>query len=354
MNSVAEESNRPAPRLQRYATDHFLQVNALIVAVLFILGAADLVTMDSAIGRAAHAVHELFGVMWWGILIAIFVIGILDKLPQELIIAMLGQPGTRTGIYRAAVAGVLLDLCSHGILMVGAKLYERGASAGQLVAFLIASPWNSISLTFILFALIGIGWTLAFIVLSLVIAVVSGLIFEALVASGKLPPNERSVDLPDHYPIMEEGKRALAGIDWRPAGILDFCIDGVRGARIVLRWLLFGLVVAAAVRAFVDPENFATWFGPTLLGLGATLIATSIFEVCSEGSVPIAAELMNRALAPGNSFTFLLAGVATDYTEVMIVKETTASWKIALFIPLVTVPQVLLIGVTLNTFWGGG
>jgi uncharacterized membrane protein YraQ (UPF0718 family) len=121
----------------------------------------------------------------------------------------------------------------------------------------------------------------------------------------------------------------------------------------VLRWLLFGLVVAAAVRAFVDPENFATWFGPTLLGLGATLIATSIFEVCSEGSVPIAAELMNRALAPGNSFTFLLAGVATDYTEVMIVKETTASWKIALFIPLVTVPQVLLIGVALNTFWGG-
>ncbi len=353
MSTVADESSRPPPRLQRYATDRFLQINALIVAILFVLGAADLVSMDSALGRAAHTVHELFGVMWWGILIAIFVIGILEKLPQELIIALMGQPGSRNGIYRAALAGVLLDLCSHGILMVAAKLYDRGISAGQMVAFLIASPWNSISLTFILIGLVGFAWTLTFIFLSVLIAVISGLIFDALTRRGTLPANAASIDLPDHYPIAENGKRALARIDWRPAGILDFCIDGMRGARIVLRWLLFGLVVAALVRAFVSPESFATWFGPTVFGLGATLIAASLFEVCSEGSVPLAAELMTRAAAPGNSFTFLLAGVATDYTEVMVVKETTASWKISLFIPLITVPQVLLIGAILNLGWGG-
>ena len=353
MTTVADESTRPPPRLQRYATDRFLQINALIVAVLFLLGVTDLVGMDSALGRAAHTVHELFGVMWWGILIAVFVIGILDKLPQELIIALMGKPGSARGIYRAAIAGVLLDLCSHGILMVAAKLYERGISAGQMVAFLIASPWNSISLTFILIGLIGLGWTLTFIALSLVIAVVSGLLFEALTSRGTLPANAAAVDLPERYPILQEGRKALASIDWRPAGIADFCIDGVRGARIVLRWLLFGLVVAAIVRAFVPPEAFATWFGPTLLGLGATLIATTVFEVCSEGSVPLAAELMNRAHAPGNAFTFLLAGVATDYTEIMVVKETTASWKLSLFIPLITVPQVLLLGALLNLGWGG-
>jgi uncharacterized membrane protein YraQ (UPF0718 family) len=339
--------------LQRYATDRFLQINALIVAMLFVLGVTDLVGMDSALGRAAHAVHELFGMMWWGILIAIFVIGIIEKLPQELIIALMGKPGSRSGVYRSAVAGVLLDLCSHGILMVAAKLYERGISAGQMVAFLIASPWNSISLTFILIGLIGLGWTLTFIILSMLIAITSGLAFDWFTRRGVLPGNAAAVDLPDHYPILTEGRKALLKIDWQPSGVLDFCIDGLQGARIVLRWLLFGLVVAAAVRAVVPPESFATWFGPTVLGLGATLIAASVFEVCSEGSVPLAAELMNRAAAPGNSFAFLLAGVATDYTEVMIVKEATASWKISLFIPLVTVPQVLLLGAVLNLGWGG-
>jgi hypothetical protein len=86
-----------------------------------------------------------------------------------------------------------------------------------------------------------------------------------------------------------------------------------------------------------------------MFGLGATLVAASIFEVCSEGSVPIAADLMNRAAAPGNAFTFLLAGVATDYTEFMVMKETTGSWKLAWMIPVITVPQVLLIGALLNT-----
>jgi uncharacterized membrane protein YraQ (UPF0718 family) len=63
-------------------------------------------------------------------------------------------------MFRATLAGVCLDLCSHGILAVGMKLYERGASTGQVMAFLLASPWNSFSLTLILFGLIGVSWTL--------------------------------------------------------------------------------------------------------------------------------------------------------------------------------------------------
>jgi len=86
------------------------------------------------------------------------------------------------GILRATAAGVLLDLCSHGILMVGAKLYERGAGIGQIMAFLIASPWNSFSLTLILISLIGIPWTFGFIALSMIIAIVVGLIFNRLVS----------------------------------------------------------------------------------------------------------------------------------------------------------------------------
>jgi uncharacterized membrane protein YraQ (UPF0718 family) len=81
-----------------------------------------------------------------------------------------------------------------------------------------------------------------------------------------------------------------------------------------------------------------------------TLVAATIIEVCSEGSAPIAADLMTRAEAPGNSFAFLMTGVSTDYTEIMVLKDTTRSWKIALFLPLVTVPQVVILALILNTF----
>ena len=97
--------------------------------------------------------------MWWGILFGIVAVGVIGMIPRQFITAILGPGGRFSGILRACGAGLLLDLCNHGILLVGMKLYERGASLGQIFAFLIASPWNSLSTTLILISLIGIKWT---------------------------------------------------------------------------------------------------------------------------------------------------------------------------------------------------
>ena len=76
-------------------------------------------------------------------------------------------------------------------------------------------------------------------------------------------------------------------------------------------------------------------------------MATTI-EVCSEGSTPLATDILNRAHAPGNGFAFLMSGVASDYTEIAIFKDTTKCWKIALFLPLITVLQLNIIAALLN------
>ena len=124
--------------------------------------------------------------------------------------------------------------------------------------------------------------------------------------------------------------------------------DGFTGSKMVIRWLLFGVLLASAIRGFVSLEDFQSYFGSSLIGLAATLLAATIIEVCSEGSTPIAADLMTRAHAPGNSFAFLMTGVATDYTEVMVIKDSMKSWKVALFLPLLTVPQVIIVALVLN------
>ena len=108
-------------------------------------------------------------------------------------------------------------------------------------------------------------------------------------------------------------------------------------------------MLAAAIRAFVPAEVFGDWFGPTWIGVLLTLVAATIIEVCSEGSSPIAADLVTRAGAPGNGFAFLMAGAATDYTEIMALKETTRSWKMAFVLPLLTLPQVVVIAYLINS-----
>lgn len=296
----------------------------------------------------AHSVFEMLNSMWWGVLLGLIFVGLLAKVPQNLVLSVLGKGGTVNGLLRATAAGVLLDLCSHGILMVGTKLYHKGASLGQVMAFLIASPWNSFSLTLIMFALIGFKWTMAFIIFSMVIALISGWIFDLCVAKKILPENPNTYDLDENFKFWPEVRKQWAGIDWSLAIVKNVAKEGLNGSRMVLRWLLFGVVLAALIRTFISAEFFQQWFGPSLIGIVFTLIAATIIEVCSEGSTPIAADLLTRAHAPGNAFTFMMAGVSTDYTEILVLKEATKSWKIPLFLPLITLPQILVIGYVMN------
>lgn len=293
---------------------------------------------------------QLLRQSWWAIVFGIALMAVLAHTPKELVAALLGKPGTLRGIFRATGAGVMLDLCNHGILMVGMGLYKRGASLGQTVAFLIASPWNSFSLTLLLAALIGWKWMLCFVALSAVVGIVTGYLVELLTKAKWLPQNAHTVALPQHFSYRASLRSMAPALRPTLANLRALFLTGLRDSRMVLRWILLGFVLTAAVRAFLPPHLLHQHFGPTLWGLGLTLIVTTLIEVCSEGSSPLAAELLRQANAPGNAFTFLMAGAATDYTEIMSLKSTTGRWVCALILPLLSIPQVLVLSHLLNHF----
>lgn len=296
----------------------------------------------------AHGVHQLVMQSWWAVLMGIVALAILSQVPREMIAALLGRPGTWSGMWRATAAGLLLDLCNHGILMVAAGLYRRGASLGQTYAFLIASPWNSLSLTLLLAALIGWKWMLIFVVLSALVAVVTGYVVDALVSRGLIPANPHAVTLSTTFSWRDSLADLARKCEPRPTNLWRMFGEGWRDSLMVLRWLLLGFVLTALVRASVSTEMMQQWMGPTLKGLGLTLLATTILEVCSEGSSPLAADLLLRAHAPGNAFAFLMAGAATDYTEVVVLKSATGRWVTALLLPITVLPQVVVIALILN------
>ncbi|HVJ45972.1 MAG TPA: permease [Luteolibacter sp.] len=303
--------------------------------------------------KFAHACFEFISKAWWGILTGIVAVGVIGRIPRELISGLLGKGGSFSGILRAVFAGTLLDLCNHGVLMIGAQLYKKGASLGQTMAFLISSPWNSLSVTLILAALIGWKWMLLFIGLSMVIGIATGLIADVLVKRGTLPANPNAHELPEDFRFGAAFREAGRAVKPTPSNVMGMIADGFRDSAMIVRWIFFGIALAGAIRAFVPDAMFSEYFGPSLLGLFLTLVATTIIEVCSEGSSPIAADLLTRAAAPGNAFTFLMAGAATDYTEMLVLRETTKSWKAALALPLIATPQILLIGWLINRFSGG-
>lgn len=293
----------------------------------------------------SHGVHGLMTKMWWGVAAGVAAVGVMHQVPREAVMKVMGRSGSVMGIGRAVLGGVVLDLCNHGILMVGMKLYERGASLGQVFAFLIASPWNSFSLTLILTSLIGLPMTLLFVLLSMLIALATGILVDKVIQ----PPNQESMELsgsPMSWTQVWQQTRAAFP---KKSLLLPVLLrDGWRESRMVLRWVFFGVVLASGLRALFDPASFQEWFGPSVGGLFLTLAGATLMEVCSEGSTPIGADLVNRAGAPGNGFVFLMAGAATDYTEIMALRETTGRWRKALLLPALTVPQILALGYLLN------
>jgi hypothetical protein len=79
---------------------------------------------------------------------------------------------------------------------------------------------------------------------------------------------------------------------------------------------------------------------------GAPLPAL-VFTTMAKGTSPIAFEIFNKVAVLGNPFVFLMAGVATDYTEIGLLWSSIGR-RTAIWLPVVAVTQILLLGALLN------
>ncbi|OGO92792.1 MAG: hypothetical protein A3F10_04645 [Coxiella sp. RIFCSPHIGHO2_12_FULL_42_15] len=288
----------------------------------------------------------------WAIVLGIGVAGLIDALvPSEYISNYLAQPGKKS-IFYAAILGFIMSVCSHGVLAISMELYKKGASIASVITFLLASPWANLVITIMLIAFFG--WkAFAFILAALIIAIISGLIYQYLEKAGLIERSQYTVSVPQSFSIKKEVKQRWRAFDWTFLNIKAVTKSILRGAwnaaHMVLWWIIIGTIIGSALDAYVPHLIFQQYLGPSLLGLMITLIAATLVEVCSEGSAPIAFSIYQQTSAFGNAFIFLMAGVVTDITEIGLI-WTNIGKRAALWLPMVTVPQALLVAYLFNRF----
>lgn len=277
------------------------------------------------------------GQTWWAILLGILIGGLIDLfVPQELMVKLLN--GGRKSVILAVFLGFLASACSHGILAIAVSLFKKGASTASTLAFLLAAPWANIAITILLFSLFGLK-ALFIVIGALLIAIISGLVFQILEEKGIIESN-KNVETKNIDKIKWE-KRGLT------ESITFLANSSFTLLRTVMWWVLFGFILASFLGAYLPDMIFTNYFGPTLLGLMASLILASLMEICSEGTAPMAFELFKKTGAFGNSFVFLQAGVVTDFTEIGII-ATNIGKRAAIAMVTVCVPLVIIGGILLN------
>ncbi|MBI4430769.1 MAG: permease [Candidatus Omnitrophica bacterium] len=288
-----------------------------------------------------------FRSIWWAILIGLLMSGLVDFFIPDHLVSHLLAGNNKRSIFRAVLCGFLMSACSHGILALAIQLYKKGASVPAVIALLLASPWANLPLTFIL---IGFFGAKAFFLIfsAIVIAVVTGFIYQGLENRRWVESNPYTAAGEENVLLSAEIKRKLS------AGIVHATTQVFKSAAVladmVMWWMLIGMGLASLAAAYVPEAWFIQYMGPHLGGILVTLVFATVLEVCSEGTAPLAFEIFRRTGGFGNALVFLLAGVATDYTEIGLLWSNVGR-KAAVWLPVITVPQIIIFGVLANSLF---
>ena len=288
--------------------------------------------------------------IWWAILLGFFLGGIIDYfIPREYISHFLAKPKKRT-IFYSVILGFFMSACSHGILALSIELHKKGASNSAVVAFLLASPWANFPLTIILIGFFGLK-ALYIIVCALIIAIITGLIFQFLESKGLIESNKNVKQAEEGFSVLKDLKGRFKSyrfsLEQMAQDIKGVFSGSISLANMVLWWILIGMGMASLAAAYIPQNIFQDYMGPTALGMVVTLIVATILEVCSEGTAPLAFEIYRQTQALGNAFVFLMAGVVTDYTEIGLLWHNVGK-RVAIWLPIITVPQVIVLGILAN------
>ncbi len=258
------------------------------------------------------SVYILFGILVGGLL-KIF-------LNPATVANHLGK-GRFAPVFKAAILGIPIPLCSCGVLPAAATLKKQGANNGATMAFLISTPESGVDSVAITYALLDPLMTVARPIAAFFTAAAAGLT-ENLLHS---PANEDAMDADLSCPV----DACCDGVDCPPEvhakhhSLAEKVKAGLRFAFTELwgdlaGWFLVGLILGGLITALIPDDFMTRYVGGGLLSMLIMLAVGIPIYICATASTPIAAALILKGVSPGAVLVFLLAGPATNITSLTV------------------------------------
>ena len=189
--------------------------------------------------------------------------------------------------------------------------------------------------------------------ISIIIALILGLIFQFLEQRHIVEKNTITANLDPEFSIRKDIKKRLQAYRFSKQGLVKdlkgILNSSVSLSKMVVSWFIIALFLATLIQFFLPKELLSHYFSSSFLGMLNTLIAATIIEVCSEGTSILAFELYQHNNAIGNVVLFLFAGVITDYTEIGLIWKNIGK-RTAIALPLIGTPIILIIAYLVNVF----
>jgi len=273
---------------------------------------------------AEMAPYLLIGFLFAGILRVAF--------PRNKVQQYMGRRNFGS-VFNAALLGVPMPLCSCGVLPTGISFYRNGASRGATVSFLISTPQTGVDSILATYGMLGLPLAIIRPVVALFTGIAGGLFGNFV--DKKIPDTHDSGKQAEEQP--ERSVRELFRY-----GFVEMLQD-------ISNWLIIGLMLAAFLSVIIPDDFFTTTVSNEYLSMLLVLAASVPLYVCATGSIPIAAVLLMKGLAPGAALVFLMAGPATNVATMAVIGKSLGRKTLWVYM-LSIIGGALFFGILVNEF----
>ncbi|MES9995319.1 SO_0444 family Cu/Zn efflux transporter [Desulfovibrio aminophilus] len=289
------------------------------------------------------------------VLLGFLAAGLIKAFVSEEALARHLGGGSPLTVFKAALFGAPLPLCSCGVLPAAVGLRRRGAGSGATTAFLISTPETGVDSIAVSWALLGPLMAVARPLAALVTAICAGLLANALDRPGEDRPAASLVTL-STASCSCDGRCA----DVRPkpglASRLRLGLEHAFGDMLadIGPWLLLGVLLSGVIETLLPGDVLTSLPYGGILPHLAMLVAGVPLYVCATASTPIAAALILKGLSPGAALVFLLAGPATNAASLTLILRLLGKRVAAVYLLAIGVCSLGLgLGLDLFLAWSG-
>lgn len=229
-------------------------------------------------------------------------------------------------IFRSALVGIPLPICSCGVLPVAAALRKSGAGKSPVMTFLITTPVTGVDSIAATWALMGWVFTVARLIASVLIGLAAG--FLNLIFN-----REEKPEVINETASSPEKKNYFK--DFISYAFIEMPV-------MIAGSILLGLVLGGLITTLIPPGSIPSWMTSGPGGIAISVAIAVPLYVCATGSIPVAAALLAAGFSPGAALAFLIAGPATNAVAVSTVFKILGKKAVLIYLSVITSGSFLI------------
>ena len=261
------------------------------------------------------------------IIFGLIVAGVLKQIiPDGFIQKHMGKNSSNS-IFKSALIGIPLPLCSCSVIPFASSLKKSGASKSALQTFLISTPITGVDSIMATFGAFGWFFTIYRVIASVFISILAGFLSMIFIKEDSKASN---MNWSTTKPTILKNSQPID----KNASFLNRVFEHAFNQLFssIAKPLLIGILLGSILSSLIPADMTALLSDNLIVSYIFVLLMSMPLYVCAITSIPIGITLILTGFSPGAAFVFLTAGPATSIVSITVVGKILSKKSLIIYL----------------------